>query len=125
MTLIAAAISSVDHKLHYLMMGPKYLKGSTIKTLTITPATNAAAGGDTLDLSAHFPNRVYWVKAMNPTAKNATTGYVQVGFVPGTAKTDNPGGWASTDWKVQFSEGATSKTGNIAAYVVYAVACGC
>ena len=62
---------------------------------------------------------------MNPTVRNATTGYYQVGYAPGTAKTDYRGGYSPTDGKIVFSDGATEASGDLSAYKVYAVVCGC
>jgi hypothetical protein len=74
-----------------------------------------------------FKDRIWWMMPMTYTAKNATTGYLQMGFVPGTAKTDIvAGGYATSGWKVQLSAGATETADNadISAYTFYAVVCG-
>jgi hypothetical protein len=125
MTAIALTNPATNHKIHYTMMGPKNNKGATIKVIKITPPTSYTAGGDALDLSALFPKRIYWLMFMNATVRNATTGYLQVGWVPGTTMTDKRGGFSPTDGKLTLSNAGTEASGNVAAYVVYAVVCGC
>lgn len=100
-------------------------KGANIKVIKITPPTTYTAGGDALDLSALFPDRIYWLMFMNATVRNATTGYLQVGYAPGTAKTDRFGGYSPTDGKVVYSAGATEAADDLSAYPTYAVVCGC
>lgn len=99
-------------------------KGATIKSILVTLPASYDAGGSTLDLSPQFPNRVFWALPMTASAKNASTGYIQIGLVPGTAKTDAQGGFASTDWKLQCTAGATQSSGDLSAYVTHIVACG-
>ena len=125
MTAIAVTNPAVNHKMHYMMMGPKENKGASIKVIKITPPTSYTSTGDALDLTALFPKRIYWLMFMNATVRNATTGYLQVGWVPGTAMTDKKGGYSPTDGKVVFSAGATESSGDLSAYPVYAVVCGC
>jgi hypothetical protein len=127
MTAIAAVVWKTNLKQRAMTFGPHGVKGASIKVIKVTPATdNYSAAGVTLDLSAHFPERIYWCVPMNATVRNATTGYMQVGYVPGTAKTDKAGGFASTDGKYQFSAGATEDTASDnSAYVIYFVVCGC
>jgi hypothetical protein len=63
---------------------------------------------------------------MNPTARDATTGFLQVGYEPGTAKTDKAGGFSPTDGKYVLSGGATECTASDhSAHTLYFVACGC
>ena len=93
-------------------------KGATVKTFTITMPASYDAGGSALDLSAHFPDRVWFAAPMAPFAINATTGAIYIGLVPGTAKTDGKGGYASSDWKVRAAATATESAGaaNLSAY---------
>jgi len=103
-------------------------KAANIKVVKITPPTTYTSTGDALDLSALFPDRIYWLMFMNPTAGDNPGGasaYEQVGYVPGTAKTDRFGGFSPTDGKVVFSEGATEASGDLKEHIVYAVVCGC
>lgn len=99
-------------------------KGAVWKVLALTLPTSYDAGGSTLDMSTYFPNRVFFAVPITASAKNATTGYIQIGLVPGTSKTDGQGGYASTDWKVQCTAGATQSSGDLSAYVTYVLACG-
>lgn len=125
MTAIAATAAAMNKKMTYTMMGPKENKGATIKVIKITPPTTYTAGGDALDLTTLFPKRIYWLMFMNATVRNASTGYLQVGWVPGTAMTDKRGGYSPSDGKLTFSDGATEASGDLSAYPVYAVVCGC
>ena len=125
MTAIAVTAAYSKHKMRYHLMGPKDNPGATIKVIKIVPPTSYTAGGDTLDLSTLFKRRIWWVMFMNATVRNATTGYLQVGYVPGTAKTDYRGGYSPTDGKITLSNAATEASGNVSAYPVYAVVCGC
>jgi hypothetical protein len=120
-------ISSTNHKLRTTMMGPKGNVGATIKVIKITPTTDYTAGGDHLDLSSFFTNRIWWLMFMNPTVRNATTGYLQVGYIPGTAKTDGRGGYSPTDGHITFTAGGTESAthDDPHAYPVYAVVSGC
>ena len=98
--------------------------GSHTFTVPVTTTTAGTTGEVTWGL---FRNRIWWIMPMTYTAKNATTGYLQMGFVPGAAKTDMPnGGYATSGWKMQLSAGSTEVAGstNISAYTFYAVACG-
>lgn len=99
-------------------------KGATIKVILLTLPASYDAGGSTIDFSTPFPNRVFWVLPMTATAKDATTGFTQIGIVPGTAKTDKIGGFSSTDWKLVSSVGAAEASGSLADHVTYVVACG-
>jgi hypothetical protein len=127
MTAIAATAADTNHTMRYMMMGPKENKGASIKVIKITPPDSYTAGGDALNLTTLFPKRIYWLMFMNATVRNATTGFVQVGWVPGTAMTDKHGGYSPTDGKVIFSAstGAAEASGDLSAYPVYAVVCGC
>ena len=127
MTAIAATAPMTNHKMHYMMMGPKDNPGASIKVIKIIPATAYTAAGDHLDLSALFPKRIYWLMFMNPTVINAGVNFVQAGYIPGTAKTDYRGGWSPTDGHFVLSAAATEATTNAdySAYPVYAVVCGC
>lgn len=125
MTAIAVTAPETKHKMHYMMQGPKNNPGANIKVIKIVPPTSYTSTGDALDLSALFPNRIYWLMFMNPTVINAGSDYVQVGYEPGTAKTDYRGGYSPTDGKVVFTAGATESSGDLSAYTVYAVVCGC
>ena len=128
MTAIAAAAAATDKKIYYTMMGPKYNPGATIKVIAITPPTSYTSTGDTLDLSALFKRRIYWLMFMNATCVNAGVDYVQVGYIPGAAVTDKRGGYNPATGKVVLSAGATEATneGDYSAYgPIYAVVCGC
>lgn len=134
MTAIAAEAYYTDMKMKAMTMGPAGAAGATIKVIKVVPATtNYAAGGVTLNLGTSgplgadgFKRRVYWCVPMNPTARDATTGYLQHGYVPGTAKTDAPGGFSPADGKYVMSTGATEMTASDqSAHTLYYVACGC
>jgi len=131
MTAIAATAWKVNMKMRAMMFGPYHEPGATIKVIKVVPATtNYAAGGVTLDLSAHFKHRLYWCVPMNPTARDATTGFLQVGYEPGTALANTPGnnagGWNPADGKYVLSSGATECTASDqSAHTLYFVACGC
>jgi hypothetical protein len=133
MTAIAAAVWKTSMKMQAMTMGPAGASGATIKVVKVTPATtNYSAGGVTLDLStagplgsAGFKRRIYWAVPMNPTAVDASTGFLQHGYVPGTAKTDAPGGFSPTDGKYVMSTGATEMTASDqSAHALYYVVCG-
>ena len=124
MTAIAATAPSKT-KMRYTMMGPKDNPGATIKVIKIVPPDSYTVGGDALDLSTLFPKRIYWLMFMNATVRNATTGFLQVGYIPGVAVTDKRGGTNPATGKVVFSDGATEASGDLSAYPVYAVVCGC
>ena len=96
-----------------------------IKVILVTLTTSYDVGGSALDLSTPFPNRVYWALPMTAIAKDATTGFTQIGIVPGTLKTDGLGGFASTDWTITSSVSAAEASGNLTDHVCYIVACGC
>jgi hypothetical protein len=100
-------------------------KGSTIKMVALTPPASYDAGGSTIDFSTLFPERVYFVIPITGTAKDATTGYTQIGIIPPTAKTDRQGGYPGAGWKLQSSVGAAEASGDLSDHVVYVVACGC
>ena len=127
MTAIAASVWKVNMKEHAMVMGPAGSPGATIKVIKVVPATaNYSAGGVTLDLSSFFKQRIYWCVPMNPTARDATTGFLQVGYEPGTAKTDRAGGFAPADGKYVLSSGATECTASDqSAHTLYFVVCGC
>ena len=99
-------------------------KGASIRVLKITPPTTYTSTGDALDLSAFFPDRIYWMMFMNPSVRSGTD-FAQVGYEPGTAKTDRFGGYSPADGKIVFSGGATESAGDMSTYLVYAVVCGC
>jgi hypothetical protein len=133
MTAIAASVWKTNMKEHAMVFGPKGAAGATIKVIKVVPGTgNYSAGGVTLDLSTAgslgadgFKRRVYWCVPMNPTAVDASTGFLQVGYVPGTAKTDGPGGFSPADGVYVMSTGATEMTASDqSAHVLYFVACG-
>ena len=133
MTAIAASVWKVNMKQHAMVFGPKGASGARKVVVKVVPATdNYTAGGVTLDLSTAgtlgadgFKHRIYYCVPMNPTVRNASTGYKQVGYEPGTAKTDAPGGWNPADGKYVLSTGATESTAaNNSAYVMYFIVCG-
>ena len=126
MTAIAVTAPETKHKMHYMMQGPKQNPGASIKAIKIVPPTEYTTTGDALDLSALFPNRIYWMMFMNPNVRSGTD-FAQVGYEPGTAKTDYRGGYSPTDGKIVLSGGATEFTDDADAstYVIYAVVCGC
>ena len=111
-------------KMSELLVGKGFGKGATIKTIALAPPASYDAGGSTIDFSAHFKNRVFWVIPITNTAKDATTGYTQIGIVPGAVKTDKAGGFANSGWKLQSSVGAAEASGDLSDHVVYVVACG-
>jgi hypothetical protein len=102
-------------------------EAGTEKVILITLTSSYDTAGSALDLSTPFPNRVFWALPMTAIAKDATTGFTQIGIVPGTVKTDGLGGFASDDWKITSSVSATevSSTGDLSDHVCYIVACGC
>ena len=100
-------------------------EAGTIKVILVTLTASYDVAGSALSLATPFPNRVFWAFPMTAIAKDATTGFTQIGLVPGTAKTDGLGGFGSTDWKVISSVSATEASGNLADHVCYIVACGC
>jgi hypothetical protein len=110
--------------MNFEIAGGRAVKGASIKVFLITLPTSYDAGGSAMDLSTYFPKRVYWAVPMSPFFINATTGAACVGLVPGTAKTDRPKGYASSDWKVRAFATATELSGNLSAYTGYIVACG-
>jgi len=95
------------------------------KVILVTLTASYDAGGSALDLSTLFPNRVYWALPMTAIAMGAANAFTQVSLVPGTAKTDGLGGFASTDWKVTSSVSEVEASGSLADHVTYIVACGC
>jgi hypothetical protein len=101
----------------------------TEKVILITLPSSYDTLGSALDLSTPFPNRVFWALPMTAIAADGATPdtYTQIGVVPGTAKTDGLGGFASTDWKITSSVSAAevANTGDISDHVCYIVACGC
>jgi hypothetical protein len=124
MTAIAVTAPATKHKLYYTMMGPKNNPGATIKVIKIVPPDSYTSTGDALDLTTLFPRRIYCVMFMNSNARSGTS-FAQVGYAPGTAKTDYRGGYSPADGKIVFSAGATESSGDMSAYVVYAVVSGC
>ena len=128
MTAIAATAPSTNKKWRYIVSGGSYPSAS-VKVIKIVPPTDDpgyTTRGDTLDLSAIFPHRIYWLMFMNATV-NWSTDFVQIGYEPGTAKTDKAGGYSPTDGKIVLSCGSTEFTDDAAAegYVAYAVVSGC
>jgi hypothetical protein len=121
----APACNATNHKMYYMMQGPGDSPGASIKVIKITPPTSYTSTGDALDLSALFKRRIYWLMFMNPTVINDGVDFAQVGYEPGTAKTDKRGGYSPTDGKIVFSTGSTESSGDLSAYPVYAVVCGC
>ena len=91
------------------------------------PVTVSVAGTNGYVTWGHFRNRVYWALLMNPTVKDATTNYLQMGLVPGTAKGDTAGGYSPVDWYIRASDAATETTDatDLSGYTPYIVACGC
>ena len=133
MTAIAASVWKVNMKQHAMVYGPKGASGARTMVVKVVPATsNYSAGGVTLDLStagtlgsSGFKRRIYYCVPMNPTARDASTGFLQVGYEPGTAKTDAPGGWNPADGKYVMSTGATEMTASDqSAHTLYFVVCG-
>jgi len=123
MTAVTSALASTSKKMQALCAGPANVAGASIKVITITPGTYEAAGM-ALDLSAIFPDRVYWATVNSGTVRNATTGFLQVGLVPGAAKADG-NGYVPTGWKVVMSSGATEMTAaDASAYVFNITVCG-
>lgn len=134
MTAIAASVWKTNQKMHAMTFGPAGAAGATIKVIKVVPATtNYSAGGVTLNLGTSgplgadgFKRRIYWCVPMNPTARDASTGFLQVGYEPGTAKTDAPGGFSPTDGTYVLSSGATECTASDqSAHTLYFVVCGC
>lgn len=128
MTAIAASVWKTNLKMRAMTFGPAGVNGASIKVVKVVPATdNYSAGGVTLDLSSLFPKRLYWCVPMNGgAARDATTGYLQFGYVPGTALTDAAGGFSPADGKYVMSTGATEMTASDqSAHTLYFVACGC
>lgn len=112
-----------------LLTGGRLPKGAQWKTFTITLPLSydqTTVHGSALDLSAYFPDRIFFAAPMSPFAINASTGALYVGLVPGTAKTDGEGGFASNDWKVRAAATATesSNAADLSAYTFTMVACG-
>ena len=99
----------------------------TIKVILVTLTDSYDTLGSTLSLATPFPDRVFWAFPMTAIAKDASTGFTQIGLVPGTVKTDGLGGFASMDWKITSSVSATeaTNTGDLSDHVCYIVACGC
>jgi len=99
----------------------------TVKVILITLTDSYDAAGSTLSLATPFPNRVFWAFPMTAIAMGTANAFTQIGLVPGTAKTDGLGGFASTDWKIISSVSATEATtsGDLSDHVCYIVACGC
>lgn len=122
----ACAVSTtVSSPMVKMCSGQQNMPGASVKVILVTLPTTYDAAGSALDLSALFPDRVFWAAPMTATAKDATTSFTTIGVVPGTAKTDVKGGFASTDWKITSAVGASEASGNIADHVCYIVACGC
>lgn len=119
-----ATTAAVSQKQVELCSGRRSAKGATIKVFEVTGPSSYDAGGSTMDLSGFFPNRVFWAFPQNPSVNNGSNTYAQCACKKGTAKTDAIGGYASNDWKLQFSAGATESSSNMSAYVVTVVACG-
>ena len=112
-------LTSVDRKVKELVFGPLGIVGAKFKVFTVASGTYAA-GGVVCDLSPFFSSRIYGAWIMNPTVRDASTGYVQAAYVPGTAKTDGKGGWSPADGKIQISTGATENTtDDQSAHVIY------
>lgn len=133
MTAIAASVYEVGMKEHAMVFGPQSSQGATIKVIRVVPNNSSyTATGVTLDLSTAgplgangFKRRLYWCVPMNPACRNATTGYLNIGYEPGTAKDDSIGGFSPADGKYVCSKGETeASTGDYAAYVMFFVACG-
>lgn len=127
---IAATAPATDKKWRYIVMGGPYPSAS-MKVIKIVPPTDDpgyTTRGDTLDLSAIFPHRIYWLMFMNANVR-WTAAFVQIGYEPGTAKTDKAGGYSPTDGKIVLTTGTsgTEFTDDAAAegYVAYAVVSGC
>ena len=121
--------SSVNHDLSAEQAGVMGAKGASIKVFKITlPASynQTTTHGSTLDLSTYFKQRVYWALPISPFSINASTGAVCIGLVPGTAKTDRPGGFLPSNWKVRAFATATesANAANLGAYTAYIVVCG-
>ena len=124
----ACAVSTtVSNKMVKMCSGQQNLPGASVKVILVTLTSSYDAGGSALDMSSIFPDRVFWAAPMTATAKDATTGFTTLGVVPGTAKTDVKGGFASTDWKITSALGATetTSTNSLSDHVCYIVACGC
>lgn len=121
--------TAVNHQMGAEQYGLVGAPGASIKMFKITlPASynQTTTHGSAMDLSSHFKNRVYWALVVSPFFINATNGAVCVGLVPGTAKTDKPGGFSPSNWKVRAFATATesANAANLGAYTGYIVACG-
>ena len=120
-----AVSTTVSTKMVQLCSGQQNLPGASVKVILVTLTSSYDAGGSALDMSSLFPDRVFWAAPMTATAKDASTGFTTIGVVPGTAKTDVKGGFASTDWKITSAVGASQASGDLSDHVCYIVACGC
>ena len=104
-------------------------EAGTVKVILITLPASYDSNGSALSLATPFPNRVFWAFPMTAIANDAGNPYTftQIGLIPGTAKTDGLGGFASTDWKITSSVSAAevASTGDLSDHVCYIVACGC
>jgi hypothetical protein len=99
-------------------------KAAKFKVIALTPPASYDAGGSTVDFSGVFKERVYFALPMNPTARDATTGFTQISLVPPTAKTDKQGGYPGAGWLLQSSVGAAEASGSLSDHPVYVVVCG-
>jgi hypothetical protein len=121
--------SSVNHRLSAEQCGVLGAEGAKIKVFLITlPASynQTTTHGSALSLASHFKSRVYWAIPVSPFFINDSTGAVCIGLVPGTAKTDRPGGFKVSDWKVRAFATATESTNaaDLSLYTGYIMACG-
>jgi len=126
MGAVTTAIDKTSQKVGAICAGPQNCAGASTKTIKITLPASYDAGGSALNLSSYFTSRVYWAVPLTPFCINASTGAVYIGLVPGTAKTDTPGGYSPTDWKVRSAATATesSAAANLSAYTGYILVCG-
>jgi hypothetical protein len=118
-------VSRVNRSIEAIMAGAVAMPGARFHVIKVTPTSAYTAGGDTFSLAAYCPNRVFFAVPLEGAVKNATTGYMVPGIVPGASKTDQIGGFANSGWKLQMSAGASEASGDVSAYVFHMLVCGC
>lgn len=123
---VTTTLSKTNLKIKQMVFGMPNVVGAKFKVFEVT-VSSVSAQGDAIDLSAHF-SRIFLAFVMNSFAKDASTGYVGAAYTPGTAKTDQAGGWSPSDGKIHILKGATgdfiNDTSDQSAHVVYLVVCG-
>ena len=106
----AASAASVASRTMVQECGGSPTKAAgTVKVILVTLTDSYDTLGSTLSLATPFPNRVFWAFPMTAIAKDASTGFTQIGLVPGTVKTDGLGGFSSTADRSHF--GVPCRTG--------------